>query len=470
MIKNDSIKTAKAEKHKMAKHAKHPLNQILYGPPGTGKTYKLQHSLYKFFEADNKKISKQEFEFQIVSKLSWWQVCTLVLLDAPKLTVPEIKKHRFLTYKRAVSNTNNLNQTLWGQLSAHTVKDSKTVEYSKRTEPLIFDKSSDSIWEIENEKQDLIGDLVELYNEISSYKETTITSKNYKFITFHQSFNYEDFVEGIKPTINNEQNEEISEVTYSIVKGVLYNCCDEAAKLAGFLSLKDSIDNYTKEERASKYKQALPYGLFIDEINRGNIAQIFGELITLIEDTKRLGNDEIIVELPYSKSNFGVPPNLYIIGTMNTADRSVEALDTALRRRFVFEEMLPVYDLQELQQSLYGFSAAEILQTINNRIEKLLDRDHLIGHAYFINKDEATIITSFYKNIIPLLQEYFFGDYGKIGLVLGAGFIEVVETTSIFASFNAVDYSQFEDRASYTIINHKNDPVAFGAAIQLLMN
>ncbi|MDH0675771.1 AAA family ATPase, partial [Empedobacter sp. GD03861] len=213
------------------------------------------------------------------------------------------------------------------------------------------------------------------------------------------------------------------------------------------------------------------YALFIDEINRGNVSQIFGELITLIEEDKRLGNDEAIeVTLPYSKEKFGVPSNLYIIGTMNTADRSVEALDTALRRRFVFEEMPPEYNLNGLQENLFSFSAAEILKTINKRIEKLLDRDHQIGHAYFINKNEATIIDSFYKNIIPLLQEYFFGDYGKIGLVLGTGFIRKMEQDSVFANFEHLDYSQFEEKESYEIINYKDNFEGFREAINLLMN
>ncbi|MEG0696518.1 MAG: AAA family ATPase, partial [Algoriella sp.] len=221
-----------------------------------------------------------------------------------------------------------------------------------------------------------------------------------------------------------------------------------------------------------------PFVLIIDEINRGNVSQIFGELITLIEEDKRLGNDEAIeVTLPYSKEKFGVPSNLYIIGTMNTADRSVEALDTALRRRFVFEEMPPKYDLDELQENLFGFTASHLLVTINKRIEKLLDSDHQIGHAYFLNKDENTIITSFYKNIIPLLQEYFFGDYGKIGLVLGSGFVDLNkqdhenQSKSIFASFGYEnDISAYEERKSYKILGLNDKDFDFGNAIKLLMN
>lgn len=215
-----------------------------------------------------------------------------------------------------------------------------------------------------------------------------------------------------------------------------------------------------------------PHVLIIDEINRGNVSAIFGELITLLEDSKRAGKDEALeVMLPYSKKKFSVPQNLYIIGTMNTADRSVEALDTALRRRFVFEEMLPQPEL--LEQQLYGFSASAILERINQRIEKLIDRDHCIGHAYFIGKNESTIIDSFYKNIIPLLQEYFFGDYGKIGLVLGKGFVRLKkEEGNVFADF---DYDYVDDLASkpiYEIIDYGTNQevdLSFEKAIQDLM-
>jgi 5-methylcytosine-specific restriction protein B len=164
---------------------------------------------------------------------------------------------------------------------------------------------------------------------------------------------------------------------------------------------------------------------------------------------------------------------LYIIGTMNTADRSVEALDTALRRRFVFEEMLPKLDLLELDYIVYGFKASAILERINLRIEKLIDRDHCIGHSYFIDRDEDTIIDSFYKNIIPLLQEYFFGDYGKIGLVLGKGFVR--RKGEMDFSFADFDYDYKEDLMSksvYEIIDYRIDLSSyngFSEALALLM-
>lgn len=227
------------------------------------------------------------------------------------------------------------------------------------------------------------------------------------------------------------------------------------------------------------------YVLIIDEINRGNVSSIFGELITLIEEEKRAGKEEELeVILPYSKEVFKVPSNIYIIGTMNTADRSVEALDAALRRRFCFEEMPPLYNLEELQNDIFGYKASEILKTINLRIEKLLDKDHKIGHSYLLNKDENSIIDSFYKNIIPLLQEYFFGDYNKIGLILGKGFVSLKELdngSDIFADFDDV-VDDFDNRNVYEIIDYRKGEdykltlnkveviMDFEKAIQVLMN
>ena len=165
----------------------------------------------------------------------------------------------------------------------------------------------------------------------------------------------------------------------------------------------------------------------IDEINRGNISKIFGELITLIEDSKRIGaKEELRLELPYSKKEFGVPNNVYIIGTMNTADRSIALMDTALRRRFSFVEMMPdskVIDGVVVSADGETIDVAKMLDIINQRIEYLYDREHQIGHAFFIPlKDDPTIERLgeiFEKSVIPLLKEYFYDDYSKIQLVLG---------------------------------------------------
>ncbi len=199
------------------------------------------------------------------------------------------------------------------------------------------------------------------------------------------------------------------------------------------------------------YKTENPkqYVLIIDEINRGNVSQVFGEIITLMEDDKRLGADESIKAiLPYSKGNFGVPCNLHIIGTMNTADRSVEALDTALRRRFSFINMEP--EPEKLKTTEDGINLSEMLSVINNRLSILKDNDHTIGHAWLWNVQNLNQLKEVFKTkILPLLKEYFYNDYEKLGLVLGDSFFEPHNqvNSNVFANFSggnglAMQYDQ----------------------------
>ena len=231
--------------------------------------------------------------------------------------------------------------------------------------------------------------------------EDAILHGRIKFITFHQSYSYEEFIEGIRPKLNS------NELAYSLEKGI-------------FKEISDNAKNYPDQN----------YVIIIDEINRGNISKIFGELITLIEPSKRLLQDNNEhpkqVTLPYSKKLFGVPKNLYILGTMNTADKSIAVIDSALRRRFEFVEMLPDSTiLTEEKVKVEGIEIEKLLDTINHRIEFLIDKEHVIGHSYFLKdsfKKNPTIIqlaSIFEKEIIPLLMEYFYGDFKKIQLVLG---------------------------------------------------
>lgn len=188
-------------------------------------------------------------------------------------------------------------------------------------------------------------------------------------------------------------------------------------------SVNELILKHSQDELITVEENQKNYVFIIDEINRGNISKILGELITLIEPTKRLGaSEQMKVRLPYSKEEFGVPQNVYLLGTMNTADRSIAMMDTALRRRFRFIEKMP--NVQLLEEIKVGnIDIQKMVDTINKRIEVLYDREHTIGHAYFMAlKNEPTIenLENIFKNaIIPLLQEYFYEDYSKIQLVLG---------------------------------------------------
>ena len=223
-----------------------------------------------------------------------------------------------------------------------------------------------------------------------------------EMVTFHQNTTYEDFVEGIRPVLTRggdapAEPESLGDVQYELSRGVFRRIAERAA-----------LDPNHR------------YVLVIDEINRGNIARIFGELITLIEESKRIGqDDEARVTLPGSKTDFGVPANLHVLGTMNTADRSIALLDTALRRRFVFEEMMPDPFHSGIRKDVDGIDCQKLLAAMNRRIAALLDREHQIGHTYFLRVDTLVALAGTFQNrIIPLLQEYFYDDWEKIRAVL----------------------------------------------------
>jgi hypothetical protein len=219
------------------------------------------------------------------------------------------------------------------------------------------------------------------------------------FITFHQSYSYEEFIEGIRPNLEDTEN-----LSYELKRGLFKAICDRAKT--------DQNNNYV---------------LIIDEINRGNVSKIFGELITLIEPTKRLysnpSENPTAIMLPYSNTYFSVPKNVYIVGTMNTADRSITNLDTALRRRFSFKEFPPnpsILNKHIIKKNNSNIELDKVLRVLNQRIEYLLDKDHQIGHSYFMKIHSWEDLCDVFKNnIIPLLQEYFYNDWVKISQVLG---------------------------------------------------
>ena len=275
-----------------------------------------------------------------------------------------------------------------------------------------------------------------------------------EMVTFHQNTTYEDFVEGIRPVLTNSEQDSkktstggrnVGEVRYELSRGVFRSIAERAA---------------THPDQR--------YVLVIDEINRGNIARIFGELITLIEDSKRIGkDDEVWVTLPGSKIEFGVPSNLYILGTMNTADRSIALLDTALRRRFVFREMMPDPSHDGVNKDIDGVDCGKVLDAMNRRIAVLLDRDHQIGHTYFLGVNTMEALAETFRNrIMPLLQEYFYDDWEKIqGVLNGNGFViprnlpdelarwDLVESTRRVYDLLPADHEKWTDPAAYRAIS-----------------
>lgn len=220
----------------------------------------------------------------------------------------------------------------------------------------------------------------------------------------------------------------------------------------------------TKKEVDARHQN---FVLIIDEINRGNISRIFGELITLIEDSKRQGaEEELSVTLPYSKEEFSVPSNVYIIGTMNSSDRSLTGLDIALRRRFTFVEMPPKPELLN-DIEVEGLNIGELLKVINQRIEVLLDRDHCIGHANFMSlKKQRTrehLAAIFKQKIIPQLQEYFFDDWAKINLVLNAnGMLKAkpIERSVLFPNVESESEGFFEEQKTWQLVDTAFDSIA----------
>ena len=309
-----------------------------------------------------------------------------------------------------LEHSHSLNQIFYGPPG--TGKTYNTVNYAVA---IIEGKSLD---ELEGEDRE------EIKQRFDKLKE----KGQIEMVTFHQNFTYEDFIEGIRPVLGDEDRD----IEYELHKGVFREIADHA-----------------RENRDQDYL------LIIDEINRGNIARIFGELITLIEPSKRIGGDDAATFiLPYSKEKFGVPDNLYIIGTMNTADRSIALLDTALRRRFDFIEMMPDAKHHRISTDIEGVDCQELLAAMNDRIRFLLDREHQIGHTYFMGikriKGKDSLEATFKNKIIPLLQEYFYDNWEKIDLVLNCnGFVhEIPFESDLFKNSDLID----EERKIYELL------------------
>ncbi len=495
-----------------------PLNQILYGPPGTGKTYNTINKALEILGVETQGKSRAELKAQFDKFRQNGQIEFVTF-------------HQSFSYEEFVEGI----KPIFVDENGNEVEHSKNMIYKHKRG--VFKKICKNAQEnLENSqksqeqiKQELdLQELFEAYLESvelklneADFDDPALKIPNSK-MTIRKIYRL-DNGEGRSLFVGVEGAESMQSLTKDIIlrdyasfkSGVIKSYQDikpkyeSQAKYHGnaiyyfeiFKKMAEFEESYEPQNQAVGEVKLKPYILIIDEINRGNISKILGELITLIEPSKRIGADEELrVTLPYSNESFGVPKNLYIIGTMNTADRSIALLDTALRRRFEFVEMMPQPELlkniwvvkdteqrdnenlvipkncmEELDEYMSEKSNClyKILDSINNRIEFLLDREHTIGHAFFFEKakfyqsDEygewyeltlESLKEIFVKKIIPLLQEYFYDDYAKIDAVLnGNKMIEITEV-KVSSLFSKKDKDlELDDKKIYKITPFENE-------------
>lgn len=389
-----------------------PLNQILYGPPGTGKTY---HTIDKALEIfgenlesrDEKKAKFDEYvrKGQIVFTTFHQSYGYEEFVEGIKPVMNNEANSQEIQYK--------IKDGIFKELCEKALDNYKVSLLTQEE----FVKSED----LENKIEIFLDELVDQQKFIEKIQSGGFKleeyNEKYRIITDDTNANLylnleifktllenkDKIINGrsIKQILNNKHRRQIDSYYFQLVK-----------------LFKEREQDYKVDNNPSEKPELKPYIIIIDEINRGNVSKIFGELITLIEPSKRIGvEEELKVTLPYSKKEFGVPKNVYIIGTMNTADRSITSLDTALRRRFEFIEMIP--DVSKLSMDCEGINLQELLKAINTRIEYLLDREKTIGHAFFVSVENLEDLKKVFQNkIIPLLQEYFYNDYALINAVL----------------------------------------------------
>ncbi|HEH5539127.1 TPA: AAA family ATPase [Campylobacter jejuni] len=405
-----------------------PLNQILYGPPGTGKTYHTIDKALEIFgenlESRDEKKAKfdeyvkngqivfttfhqsygyEEFVEGIKPRIDSKENSKEIEYEIKDGIFKELCEKALDNYENSILNTDELNKKI--ELKE---KVENFLNWLLETnEPIGKTKGGNFfVVEIDNKTIVIYSEGVERFDGIFNLNLSIFM----ELLKCKDEFN--NATEMFKKVFNRDYADRTHTYYFNLVKK--FKAYEEK-------QLTAKIENNKNNDNSLK-----PYIIIIDEINRGNLSKIFGELITLIEPSKRIGEkEELKVTLPYSGEKFGVPKNVYIIGTMNTADRSITSLDTALRRRFEFIEMMS--DVSKLSIDCEGINLQELLKAINTRIEYLLDREKTIGHAFFISVENLESLKKVFKNrIIPLLQEYFYNDYALIDAVLNKnGMLEI---------------------------------------------
>lgn len=444
---------------------------ILYGPPGTGKTYSVQSLIKKTastpYISTTKDYGNIQFFWLITYKDKYDDISTI---NSKSIYTYQWKSnYNYSKYFYMINEGDYFAIYLWDEnkiigYAKCIKKDEESFQYQfitlldgpkygiLKSDPefskgkIIRTKGNARITILENEEFERLIFLSGIKYEELGIKITGNEIIQYpsEFITFHQSFSYEEFIEGLRPITDAD-----GRISYSVKEGIFKDLCRTAYNTLLTLANIDKrwnedqdVPHLTDEETqyALSLAPKVPFYLVIDEINRGDISRIFGELITLLEKDKRLlAPHEITTKLPSSRTRFGIPPNLFLIGTMNTADKSIALIDIALRRRFGFIEMMPDYDLlyrtlssdDESLLEVYSIAIA-LLRTINQRILEEHDREHQIGHSFLLKlkdartRDQAISELSmiWYHEIIPLLHEYFYDAPRKLFKVIGPEFMK----------------------------------------------
>ncbi|EEV23140.1 hypothetical protein ENHAE0001_2287 [Enhydrobacter aerosaccus SK60] len=392
-----------------------PAKNIIYtGVAGTGKTYRLQQIAKQYTEI-LPVANADELLRALLKPLSWRDVICLIFLNNYQqgrklLKVPEIIDHQFFRMKAQLNDRKeNLNQTAWGTLMMYSDKNSVRVKYHRRASQSYFDKDDSSNWFLLADSLPLLADLQNKLDDYqvaihSQFQPNYLQPKleRFSFVSFHQAYGYEEFVEGIRPHIADN-----GQMSYRIESGAFLRLCQQA-----------------------KHDPSHRYAMLIDEINRANVARVFGELMSLIEPTKRAGQtDSLSVNLAYSRQPFSVPSNVDIYATMNSQDHSLAPLDMAFRRRFEFIECQPQPQLLgKVMANGIEIDLAKLLTALNERILQNLAKDSQLGHSFLWGIDSLHALSAaFSQSIIPQVAQAC-QQHGQIlQAVFGQRFIRLVD-------------------------------------------
>lgn len=384
-------------------------NIIYTGVAGTGKTYQLQQIAKQYTEI-LPVANADDLLKALLKPLSWRDVICLIFLNNYQqgrklLKVPEIIDHQFFRMKAQLNDRKeNLNQTAWGTLMMYSDKNSVRVKYHRRASQSYFDKDDSSNWFLLADSLPLLADLQNKLNDYQNAISHQFQAKKqrFSFVSFHQAYGYEEFVEGIRPHIADN-----GQMSYRVESGAFLRLCQQA-----------------------KHDPSHRYAMLIDEINRANVARVFGELMSLIEPSKRAGQtDSLSVNLAYSRQPFSVPSNVDIYATMNSQDHSLAPLDMAFRRRFEFIECQPQPQLLgKVVANGIEIDLAKLLTTLNERISQNLAKDSQLGHSFLWGIDSLQALSAaFSQSIIPQVAQACQHHGQILQAIFGQRFIRLVD-------------------------------------------